>query len=68
MAELKDAKKTKRLAPVVDRCLLDLETDDDLPEPEFDPYAGRLFGDQLDYDDSEDSEYDSVGGHGLFSF
>ena len=66
MAEPKDAKKTKRIAPVVDRCLLDLETDDVL-EPEFDPYAGRFFGDQLDYD-SEDTDLDVVGGHGLFNF
>jgi hypothetical protein len=68
MIEPKDAKKTNKFAPAVDRCLLDLETDDDLPEPEFDPYAGRLFGDQLDYDESEDSEYEVAGGRGLFSF
>ena len=66
MAELKDAKKTKKMAPVVDRCLLDLETDD-APEPEFDPYAGRLFGDQLDYE-LDDSDFDTLGGHGVFDF
>jgi hypothetical protein len=36
-------------------------------EPEIDPYAGRFFGDQVDYE-LEDSEFDRMGGHGLFSF
>ena len=66
MAEVKEVRPHRRTAPTVDRWLLDVESED-TAEPEFDPYGGRLFGDQMDYD-SEDSDFDRVGGHGLFSF
>ena len=65
MAEVKPVRRVKRVAPVVDRWLLDVESED-APEPEIDPYAGRFFGDQVDYD-VEESDFDRMGG-GLFSF
>jgi hypothetical protein len=55
----------KRVAPVVDRWLIDVDTEE-APEAEIDPYAGRFFGDQVDYE-FEDSDFDRTGG-GLFSF
>ncbi len=66
MAEVKHVRAPKQPAPTVDRWLLNLDTED-APEPEIDPYAGRFFGDQFD-DESDDSEFDRVGGAGLFSF
>ena len=66
MAEVKHVRASKAAAPTVDRWLLNLEAEE-APEPEIDPYAGRFFGDQVDYE-SEDADFDRVGGHGLFSF
>ncbi|GEM_PF-7113929 len=64
MAELKRA--PKRVASAADRWLLDVETEESL-EVVVDPYAGRFFGDQLDYE-AEDSELDRLGSHSPFSF
>jgi hypothetical protein len=66
MAEVKHVGASRKAAPVVDGWLLDLEAED-APEPEIDPYGGRFFGDQVDYE-SDDADFDRVGGHGLFSF
>ena len=66
MAEVNYIGVSRRAAPTVDGWLLDVETED-APEPEIDPYAGRFFGDQVDYE-SEDTDFDRVGGHGLFGF
>ncbi len=66
MAEVKYIGVSRRAAPTVDGWLLDVETEE-APEPEIDPYAGRFFGDQVDYE-SEDTDFDRVGGHGLFGF
>ncbi len=66
MAEVKNVKAPRKVVPSVDRWLLDLEAED-ISEPEIDPYAGRFFGEQVDYE-LEDSEFDRMGGHGLFSF
>lgn len=66
MAEVKHVRAPKQPAPTVDRWLLNVEAEDS-PEPEIDPYGGRFFGDQLDYE-SEDSDFDRVGGAGLFGF
>ncbi|MBN2404002.1 MAG: hypothetical protein JXE06_00295 [Coriobacteriia bacterium] len=65
MAEVKPVRRVKRVAPVVDRWLIDVDTEE-APEAEIDPYAGRFFGDQVDYE-FEDSDFDRTGG-GLFSF
>lgn len=65
MAEVKHARAPKKVVPTVDRWLIDLEAEE-TTEPEIDPYGGRFFGDQVDYD-SEDGDFDRVGG-GLFSF
>lgn len=66
MAEVKQVQSQRKAAPTVDRWLLDVESDDAV-EPEIDPYGGRFFGDQIDYD-SEDADFDRAGGQGLFSF
>ena len=66
MAEVKHVRAPRKPAPTVDRWLINVEAEDS-PEPEIDPYAGRFFGDQFDYE-SEDSDFDRVGGGGLFGF
>lgn len=66
MAEVKQIRPQRRTAPTVDRWLIDLESDDSA-EPEFDPYGGRFSSDQTEFE-SEDSDFDGFGGHGLFSF
>jgi len=66
MAEVKHVAIKRKAVPTVELWLMDGESEDS-PEPEIDPYAGRFFGDQVDYE-SEDSDFDRVGGAGLFSF
>ena len=66
MAEVKQVRPQRRTVPTNDRWLIDLESDDS-PEPEFDPYGGRFSNEQSEYD-SEDSDYDGLGGHNLFGF
>jgi len=66
MAEVKNVRAPKKVVPTVERWLLDLESDD-TAEVEFDPYGGRFSNAQFD-EDSDESEFDRVGGHGLFSF
>ncbi len=66
MAEVKHVAVKRRAVPTVDRWLLDVESDES-SEPEFDPYGGRFSSDPADLD-SDESEFDRVGGHGLFGF
>ena len=66
MAEVKHVAVKRRAVPTVDRWLLDVESDES-SEPEFDPYGGRFSSDPTDLD-SDESEFDRVGGHGLFGF
>ncbi len=68
MAELRDARRSKRIAPRPSSWLLDLEGEE-TTEPVIDPYGGRLFGDQPLFDDFEDLDPDSAGySSGLFDF
>ena len=65
MAELKDARRPKRVVRRPSDWWLDMDNDDAV-EPVIDPYGGRLFGDQaaLDFDDLDS---DRIGeSHGLF--
>jgi len=67
MAELKGARRPKRIAPRPARWLLD-DGNDEAPEPVLDPYAGRLFGDQVDHG-FDDADTDGAGdSRGLFDF
>jgi len=67
MAELKNIRKPRLVAPRPTRWLLDVGNDD-MGETVIDPYAGRLFGDQFD-SEYDDSDSDRIGGsHGLFDF
>ena len=68
MAELKDVKRPKRVIARPARWLLDDGNNEDMPEPVLDPYAGRLFGDQFNFE-YDDADVDRVGdSHGLFDF
>lgn len=67
MAELKDVRRPKQVAPRLSGWMLDMESDE-AAEPVVDPYGGRLFGDHavFDYDDQDS---DRIGdSHGLFDF
>ncbi|MFC2008669.1 hypothetical protein ACFLUT_01280 [Chloroflexota bacterium] len=67
MAELKGARRPKRVASPPARWLLDVGNEEP-SEPVADPYAGRLFGDQVDLE-LDDSDIDRIGGsHGPFDF
>ena len=67
MAELKDARRPKRNVPRPARWLLD-DNNEETSEYVIDPYAGRLFGDHVDFE-LDDSDVDRIGdSHGLFDF
>jgi len=61
MAELKDLRRSKQVAPAANRWLLDVETDD-TQELDLDPFGGRFSGDQVDYE-HEDADFDSRSGY-----
>lgn len=66
MTELKRTRAPKRVAPPVDRWILDVEAEEAV-EVDFDPYGGRFGAEYVDYE-LEDSDFDKPGGHGLFGF
>ncbi len=66
MTELKNARAPRRVAPTVDRWLLDVDTEE-APEVDFDPYGGRFGREYVDCE-FDDSDFDRSGGHGAFSF
>jgi hypothetical protein len=67
MAELKGVRRPKRVISRPARWLLD-DGNEETSELVLDPYAGRLFGDQVDFE-LDDSDVDRVGdSHGLFDF
>ena len=67
MAELKGARRPKRIPARPARWLLDVNNEE-MSEPILDPYGGRLFGDQVDME-FDDADFDRIGdSHGLFDF